>query len=188
MRLLTNVLLLSDRSGRSRTLSPPLPPFRPRQAVGLVGILVSRSRELEIAVGTVYGLDNQLNRLLRTLVVPHPRAPGIRAYALALNLGGKWFLPITLWALALKHRQQEDVEEKASQILGLGDLSLPYLFSDQSTVPPALRELKEWKKLMDVLFSSRRRASTSQDGLLDFLICSIIRSLCGISSIPLNLP
>src|SRR5271170_3580667 len=67
LRLFTNVLLLSDRSGRSRTLSPPLPPFRPRQAVGLVGILVSWSRELEIAVGTVYGLDNQLNRLLRTL-------------------------------------------------------------------------------------------------------------------------
>src|SRR5271170_5950287 len=67
LRLFTNVLLLSDRSGRSRTLSPPLPPFRPRQAVGLVGILVSRSRGLEIAVGTVVGLDNRLNRLLRTL-------------------------------------------------------------------------------------------------------------------------
>src|SRR5277367_1927376 len=67
LRLLTNVLLLSDRSGRSRTLSPPLPPFRPRQAVGLVGILVSRSRELEIAVGTVFGFDDRLDRLLRTL-------------------------------------------------------------------------------------------------------------------------
>src|SRR5277367_4706863 len=67
LRLLTNVLLLSDRSGRSRTLSPPLPPFRPRQAVGLVGILVSRSRELEIAVGTVFGFDDRLNRLLRML-------------------------------------------------------------------------------------------------------------------------
>jgi hypothetical protein len=65
----SNVLLLSDRSGRSRTLSPPLPPFRPRQAVGLVGILVSRSRELEIAVGTVFGFDDRLNRLLRTLSV-----------------------------------------------------------------------------------------------------------------------
>src|SRR5271169_2561287 len=70
LRLLTNVLLLSDRSGRSRTLSPPLPPFRPRQAVGLVGILVSRSRELEIAVGTVFGFDDRLNRLLRTLENP----------------------------------------------------------------------------------------------------------------------
>src|SRR5271170_4070790 len=68
LRLLTNVLLLSDRSGRSRTLSPPLPPFRPRQAVGLVGRLVSRSRELEIAVGTGFGFDDRLNRLLRTLL------------------------------------------------------------------------------------------------------------------------
>src|SRR5271170_3299333 len=67
LRLLANVLLLSDRSGRSRTLSPPLPSFRSRQAVGLVGILVSRSRELEIAVGTVFGFDDRLNRLLRTL-------------------------------------------------------------------------------------------------------------------------
>src|SRR5271155_5196547 len=74
LRLLTNVLLLSDRSGRSRTLSPSLPPFRPRQAVGLVGILVSRSRELEIAVGTVFGFDDRLDRLLRTLCTVKDRA------------------------------------------------------------------------------------------------------------------
>ena len=41
--------------------------FGRRQAVGLVGILVSWSRELKIAVGTVFGLDNQLSRLLKTL-------------------------------------------------------------------------------------------------------------------------
>jgi hypothetical protein len=36
---------------------------------GLVGILVSWLRELKIAVETVFGLDNQLNRLLRTPIL-----------------------------------------------------------------------------------------------------------------------
>jgi hypothetical protein len=49
-------------------LEPFLLPYPlSRQAVGLVGILVSRSRQLEIAVGTVFGFDDRLDRLLRTL-------------------------------------------------------------------------------------------------------------------------
>src|SRR5271155_2245781 len=94
LRLLTNVLLLSDRSGRSRTFSPPLPPFRPRQAVGLVGILVRRSRELEIAVGTVFGFDDRLDRLLRTLTEHQKLIREAGAQGVVLLKNEKSILPL----------------------------------------------------------------------------------------------
>jgi len=81
VRLLTNYYFQIVRGAH---LSPPLPLFEPRQAVGLVGILVSRSRELEIAVGTVPGFDDRLNRLLRTLNLRRA-LPSIPSFALRLT-------------------------------------------------------------------------------------------------------
>lgn len=84
-----------------------------------------------------------------------------RAYALAWQFGGKWFLPMAMWALALKCRQTDDINERADHIIGLEELSVPYLFSDQSEIPSTLRELKEWKSLMDAIHSANQRPTAT---------------------------
>lgn len=85
-----------------------------------------------------------------------------QAYALARQFGGKWFLPMAMWALALKCRQTDNVNRKADGIIGREGLSLPYLFGDQSEIPSTLRELKEWRKLMDALDSANLRTSAAE--------------------------
>ena len=85
-----------------------------------------------------------------------------QAYALACQFGGKWFLPMAMWALALKCRQADDVDRRADHFVGREELSVPYLFRDQSEIPSTLRELEEWRKLMDALDSANLRTKATE--------------------------
>lgn len=96
----------------------------------------------------------------------------LEAYALACKFGGKWFVPIAIWALAMKYRMKDDVQKLADRLLGMDDFPSPFMFNDGTTVPTTLRELKEWNFLMETLFLSsgiHKRDSDSPEQILESL-------------------
>jgi hypothetical protein len=78
----------------------------------------------------------------------------LEVYVLACKFGGKWFVPIEIWALAMKHCMKDDVQKLGDGLLGVGDSLSPFMFNDRTAVPATLRELKEWNFLLETLFLS----------------------------------
>jgi hypothetical protein len=77
---------------------------------------------------------------------------------------------MAMWALALKSRQTDDINGEAGHIIGLEELSLPYLFSDPSGIPSTLRELKNGKSLWMLYIQPTRELLQRRTKLLKLLI------------------
>ncbi|ETN47178.1 uncharacterized protein HMPREF1541_01369 [Cyphellophora europaea CBS 101466] len=92
-----------------------------------------------------------------------------QALTLASNFGGKWFLPMSVWGLAMRHREQNSIRMLADRLIGMDDFPFPYMYRDRTVVPATLRELQEWKDLMESLFlrsENRKREDDPVGGLL----------------------
>lgn len=95
-----------------------------------------------------------------------------KARILAQQFSGKWFVPIAIWALAMKDRMKDDVQKLGGRLPGVDDFLSPFMFNDQSAVPATLRELKEWNFLIETLFLSsenQKRDSGSTEEILGSL-------------------
>jgi len=78
------------------------------------------------------------------------------ARALGQMFGGKWYLPMAAWALALKYRRAVDIKRIAEELLKGSDLAaheLSYKFTkaNRDKAWSTLRELDEWKFVMRTL-------------------------------------
>lgn len=71
-----------------------------------------------------------------------------RAHKLAVCFGGKWYIPMAAWGLAMKNRTPESLEKQLNILLRTRDRSVLYRSKGGPRIPDAFREVEEWQKIM----------------------------------------
>ncbi|KAJ9613392.1 hypothetical protein H2200_003334 [Cladophialophora chaetospira] len=86
-----------------------------------------------------------------------------RAHRLAICFGGQWVPVIMIWALAIRARPEADALIEAEFEDGFyGEITTPFLFTGPTPVPPTLRELVEWERLMGTAYKAQQDAATGE--------------------------